>query len=93
MYKKTNENYRVPNDAEALPEELKTPIGITHDLCDLTSSASLEASGSSVSDGKDEKGGGTEGKKKDDNFPGEESPKTMVRVCGCWVKYSTLRIF
>ncbi|XP_006461684.1 hypothetical protein AGABI2DRAFT_185799 [Agaricus bisporus var. bisporus H97] len=68
---------RVPNDAEALPEELKTPIGITHDLCDLTSSASLEASGSSVSDGKDEKGGGTEGKKKDDNFPGEESPKTM----------------
>jgi hypothetical protein len=82
---------RVPNDAEVLPEELKTPVGIANDLCDLTNSTYSEASGSSENDGKEEKRGGTEGKGKEDILAGEESPKTVVRVYGCLFKYSTLR--
>jgi hypothetical protein len=81
----------VPNDAEALPEELKTPVGIANDLCDLTNSTYSQASGSSENDGKGEKGGATEGKGKEDNSTGEEAPKTAVRGYGSLFKYSTLR--
>lgn len=75
---------RVPNDSEALPEELKTPVGIADDLCGSEGSTStVLALGSSGNDGEGEKKKReTEAQGKEELLMGEEMPKMTVRESG-----------
>jgi len=74
---------RVPNDSEALPEELKTPVGIAGDLCDSEMTTAVLSSGSHGNDGEGEKKQGeTKGRGKEEPLTGEEMPRVTVRVSG-----------
>jgi len=74
---------RVPHDSEALPEELKTPVGIADDLCDSGMTTAVLSSGSRGNDGEGEKKQGeTMGQGKEERLIGEEMPRVTVRVPG-----------
>jgi len=74
---------RVPNDSEALPEELKTPVGIADDLRDSGMTTAVLSSGSRGNDGEGEKKQGeTKGQGEEERLTGEEMPRVTVRVSG-----------
>ncbi|KAF9454468.1 hypothetical protein P691DRAFT_797224 [Macrolepiota fuliginosa MF-IS2] len=73
---KMNVISRVPNDSEALPDELKTPVGIADSLCDSGSSTTSVTSSHAGNGGEEKKDGKAEAKSQEEQTTDGETPKT-----------------